>query len=311
MSKMRTVLRCLLLSAALVTLIPAAARAMDSEPARADAIGEVISLTGTVTAQGTDGATRKLDLNQPVVPKDIIVTGSRSNVEILFKDRSVFSQGPDSSTVLDDYVYAAEPSASKMLLKVGTGTFRYVTGEIVKQNPDAFALETPTTTIGIRGTEVFAESTDEGEEIGVLSMTPGHQVDVSAGSVSKTITRAGYSVKSVGGRLSDPAPTDPATRARVMKAAPQTSQGETGSPGRTDRDSRLKAFAEVIGKTKGGLGGLDEKPDYNALHNITLQTLAHDRAESGRDSSVSAGLGSDGGGGGDDGDGGQGGAGHP
>ena len=310
MSKMRTVLRCLLLSAALLTLIPASVRAMDSEPARPGAIGEVISLTGSVTAQGADGAMRKLDLNQPVVPKDVIVTGSRSNVEILFKDRSVFSQGPESRTVLDDYVYSAEPSASKMLLKVGTGTFRYVTGEIVKQNPDAFALETPTTTIGIRGTEVFAESTDEGEEIGVLSMTPGHQVNVSAGSVSKTITRAGYSVKSVDGRLSDPAPTDPATRARVMKAAPQTSQGEAGTPGRSDRDRRLETFAEVIGKSKGALGSLDDKPDYNVLHNITLQTLAHDRAESGRDNSVSAGLGSDGGGG-DDGGGPDGGAGQP
>jgi hypothetical protein len=222
-------------------------------------------------------------------------------VEILFKDHSVFSQGPDSRTVLDEYVYATEPSASKMLLKLGTGTFRYVTGEIVKQNPDAFALETPTTTIGIRGTEVFAENMVEGEEIGVLSMTPGHQVDVTAGTTSKTITKAGYSIKSVGGRLSDPAPTDPATRARVMKAAPQSTQGETGAPGRSDRDSRLEAFSQAIDKTKGGLGSLDDKPDYSTLHNITLQTRAHDRAESGRDSSASAGLGSDGGG--DDGGG--------
>jgi uncharacterized membrane protein YgcG len=306
MSEMRTVLRCFLLAATLLLLLPAAAPASEPAPDAPDAIGEVISLNGAVTAYGADGTVRKLGLNQPVVPKDIVVTGSRSNVEILFRDRSVLSQGPDSRTVLDDYVYSADPSASKMLLKLGAGTFRYVTGEIVKRNPDAFALETPTTTIGIRGTEVFAENTAEGEEIGVLSMTPGHQVDVASGTTSKTITQAGYSVKSVGGRLSDPAPTDPATRARVIKAAPQSTQGEMGAPGRSGRDDRLEAFANAIDRTKGTLGSIEDKPDYNTLHNITLQARAHDRTESGRDSSVSAGLGSDGGdaGGGPDGGGG-------
>lgn len=298
MSTTRAVLHCFLLAAALLTIVPAAARAADPVPARPDAIGEVVSLSGTVTAQGADGAARKLGPNHPVIPRDVIVTGSRSHVEILFRDRSVLSQGPDSRTSIDDYVYAADPSASKMLLKVGTGTFRYVTGQIVKQNPDAFALETPTTTIGIRGTEVFAESTDAGEEIGVLSMTPGHQVDVSAGTVRKTIARAGYSVMSVDGRLSAPAPTDPATRARVIKAAPQTTQGEAGAPGRTDLERRVEAFAQAIDRTKGSLGGLTGRPDYNALHNITLQTLAHDNAERGRGGSVGAGLGSGGDGGG-------------
>jgi hypothetical protein len=310
MSKIRTVLRFFLMTAALLTLIPVAARAMEPASAPPGAIGEVISLSGTVTATNADGVARKLGLNLPVAPGDVIVTGFRSNVEIQFSDRSVLSQGPESRTAIDDYVYAADPSASRMLLKVGTGTFRYVTGQIIGRNPDAFALETPTTTIGIRGTEVFAENTAEGEEIGVLSMTPGHQVDVSAGGVSKTITAAGYSVRSVGGRLSDPAPTDPATRARVIKAAPQTSQGEAGALGRTSTGDRVKAFAEVIDRSKADLGNLDDRPDYTALHNITLQTLAHDRAESGRDSSVCAGLGSDGGdadGGGPDG----GGAGHP
>ncbi|MEZ7198555.1 FecR family protein [Pseudodesulfovibrio karagichevae] len=302
MSKIHTVLQCCLLAAVLISIAPAAVRAMEPAPALPDAIGEVVSLAGTVTAQGADGAVRKLGLNHPVAPRDVIVTGSHSNVEILFHDRSVLSQGPDSRTAIDDFVYAADPSASKILLKVGTGTFRYVTGQIVRQNPDAFALDTPTTTIGIRGTEVFAENTAESEEIGVLSMTPGHEVDVSSGGVAKTISRAGYSVMSVGGRLSDPAPTDPATRARVMKAAPQTTQGESAAPGRSDIDSRVRAFAEAIGRTKGGLGSLEDRPDYNALHNITLQTLARDNAERGRDGSVGAGLGSGG-----DGDGGDGG----
>ncbi|EGB14164.1 hypothetical protein DND132_0949 [Pseudodesulfovibrio mercurii] len=299
MNKIGALLQCFLLAAALVATVPTAVAAMEPVPENPDAVGQVVSLNGKVTAQGADGTVRTLNVNHPVVPRDVIVTGSRSNVEILFKDRSVLSQGPDSRTSVDEYVFSDTPSASKMLLKVGTGTFRYVTGQIVRQNPDAFALETPTTTIGIRGTEVFAENTVEGEEIGVLSMTPGHRVEVSMPGQQRTIPRAGLSVMAAGGQLSAPAPTNPATRSRVMRAAPQTTQGEQAAPPRSDLDRRIEAFASAIDRTKGGLGGLDDRPDYNALHNITLQTQARDAAESGRDGAT-AGLGTGG-----DGDGGS------
>lgn len=228
MRKFGRITQFLLSAALLVCLVPITAFSADMAEKLPDAIGEVVYMMGSVSAMQPDGTIRKLGLKKEVIPRDVIMTGTRSNVEIIFKDKSVFSQGADSSTSLDEFVYSDDPSASKMLLKMGAGTFRYVTGKIVKQNPDAFALQTPTTTIGIRGTEVFAESTPEQEEVGVLDMTPGHAVDVSAVNDKKTITRAGYSVKATpDGRLSDPAPTDPATRARVMKAAPQTTQGKS------------------------------------------------------------------------------------
>ncbi len=287
----------LIFATAFILLAPLAAQAA-GDGAMAAAIGEVVSLAGTVQVQQPDGITRKLELTHKVLAKDTIITGSRSHVEIVFIDDSIFSQGPESSTVLDEFVYSS--SASKMLLKMGTGTFRYVTGQIVKQNPAGFALQTPSTTIGIRGTEVFAEATPEGEEIGVLSMTPGHQVDVSTASDRKTITSAGFSVKAdKAGRLSDPSPTDPATRTRVIKAAPQTTQGELGSrpTNATDLDRRVEAFAGTIDRTKSDLAGMD-KPDYQTLHNLSLQTTAESTAENDRDNSGSAGLGSDGGDGG-------------
>ncbi|WP_243925104.1 FecR domain-containing protein [Pseudodesulfovibrio sp. S3-i] len=291
----------LLVAAFLVCLAPVAASAAETADDFPDAIGEVVFLMGTVTAQQPDGTSRKLDLNKQVIPKDVIVTGSRSNVEIVFKDKSVFSQGADSSTSLDDYVYSDTASASKMLFKMGTGTFRYVTGQIVKQNPDAFALQTPTTTIGIRGTEVFAEVAPAQEEVGVLGMTPGHQVDVSTPQDQKTITQAGFSVKATpDGQLSNPAPTDPATRARVVKAAPQTTQGETGASttDEKDLDRKVAAFAATVDRTKGDLGTVDDKPSYAGIHSISLQTTGQKSAESDRDKNADGGLGGGGDGGG-------------
>jgi hypothetical protein len=119
--------RLLIISMLTVCLAPVAGIAADLP----GTIGEVVSMMGTATATQPDGAMRTLDLDAPVMTKDVISSGGKSNVEISSKDESMLSQGPNTSTSLDDFVYSETVSASKMLLKVGTGTLRYVTGEVV------------------------------------------------------------------------------------------------------------------------------------------------------------------------------------
>lgn len=300
--------RFILLAALILCLAPAAALAEEMPMADGgefpNAIGEVVYIMGSVKAEQPDGTVRVLDLHKQVIPQDVIVTGMKSNVEIVFKDDSVFSQGSDSRTSLDDYVYSEDASASKLLFTMGEGTFRYVTGKVVKQNPDAFALKTPTTTIGIRGTEVFAEVTPEEEEVGVVEMTAGHIVNVRTPVSNIDIDRPGFSTRidRATGKATPPAPTSPDTRKRVLEAAPQTTQGESGTIGSTEDDLQRKvdAFAAVIDRTKGTLGSVSDRPDYGQLHTISLQQVSEDNAQNEQDSGGAggAGLGSDGGGGG-------------
>ncbi|WP_316899619.1 FecR domain-containing protein [Pseudodesulfovibrio indicus] len=276
------------------TLLPMPRPALASEVSQ-DAIGEVAYLTGSVIAERADGSLRALAISQPVLTGEVIVTGSRSRVEIVFNDKSIFSQGPDGRTTLDDYVYSGEPSGAKMLLKVGIGTVRYVTGEIVKDNPDGFALETPLATIGIRGTEVFAQVAPLSVRAGVLSMTPGHTVSVASSRQTRSISAPGMSVEvSRDGEVSPPAPTAPEVRERVIREAPQTTQGERpGAASITPSEiaNRIKAFEEGIDRTKENLG---DRPDYGALHRMSLQDRGLNQAHgdnAGRGSST--GLGSD------------------
>lgn len=277
---------------------PAQAARAAEEPDQG--IGQVVYLAGTVVAEQPDGTTRLLDMEKPVMAGEAIVTRTKSSVEIVFNDQSVFSQGPDTRTVLDEFVYSPENKSPKMLLKVGVGTVRYVTGKLVQQNPDGFALELPTATIGIRGTGVFAEVTPQREEAGVLEMTPGHTVTVSTATQTQTISRAGFSVTATpDGRLSPPAPTAPETRARVIQAAPQTTQGErpgaaTTSPG--ELQNRIDAFEAATDRTKSGLAGVGSRPDYGALHNLSLQEEGKRSAENSSESASSTlgtGLGGD------------------
>nr|WP_321257873.1 FecR domain-containing protein [uncultured Pseudodesulfovibrio sp.] len=266
-------------------------------------IGEVIAMAGTVIAEQPNGTSRQLELNQPIITQDTIATGTKSSIEILFKDESVYSQGPDSRISLDNFVYSTNVSASKLLFKMGEGTFRYVTGQIVKTNPDAFALQTPTTTIGIRGTEVFAIVTPDKEEIGNTKLSKKHTMTV--GDKALNIPRTSVNVNPQTGAVSDPTPVSQETINKIVKAAPMTSLGELGNPGpKKDLERKVQSFKQQIERNKESLDGLSNKPDYEKLHRIKVQKTNQETTEKDRDSGGNSGDLGGGEGGGDGGGGG-------
>lgn len=263
--------------ALLICLVPLAAFGADAPENLPGAIGEVVYMVGTVTAEQADGTIRKLDLKNQVIPKDVITTGIRSSVEIVFKDDSVFSQGSNARVAMDEFVYTGKKSASKLLFKMGKGTFRYVTGQIVKQNPDGFALETPTTTIGIRGTEVFATITPELERVGNLEITDGHVMNVGPQTIGRSMFAV--SVNPLTGTVSAPEPVSADEASAVIKAAPMTTQGELGATNEDvdDMTRKVDAHKANIDRTKGDLG--TGKPHYPTLHTLSLQQNGQKSAE--------------------------------
>ncbi|WP_264983232.1 FecR family protein [Pseudodesulfovibrio portus] len=261
-----------------------------------NAIGEVVYMVGTVKAEQPDGTVRELDLKKQVIPKDVIVTSTKSSVEIVFKDDSVFSQGSSARISLDEFIYSGKQTASKLLFKMGEGTFRYVTGQIVKQNPDGFALETPTTTIGIRGTEVYATVTPSLERVGNLDLSAGHTMSVGPQEISRPMHAV--SVDPTTGSVSAPEPVSPEEARAVIKAAPQTTQGEPGAKNEDvdDMTRKVDAFSANINRTKDELG--TGKPDYQDLHTLSLQQSGQKSAERDNDKAEEAQSAAEGGGGG-------------
>ncbi|QJB56189.1 FecR domain-containing protein [Pseudodesulfovibrio sp. zrk46] len=132
-----------------------------------EAIGEITILHGEAVAEGPSGA-RELAVGSPIYNDDVITTEGKSAVEILFNDGAILSQGPNSKVHLDDYVFDPDQDAGEMTMELLEGTFRSVTGEIVDMNPEGFRIDTPSTTIGIRGTTVGADITPGAPEQVVL-----------------------------------------------------------------------------------------------------------------------------------------------
>lgn len=281
MPKRHRFLYLILLMILVICLVPLAAQAVEKEEEFPNAIGEVVYLMGSVKAQQPDGDTRTLDLGSQVIPLDVVTTGRESNVEIQFKDETIYSQGEMASISLDDYVYSSDPSMSKLLFKMGEGTFRFVTGEIVKQNPEAFELKTPLTTLGIRGTEPFAVVEKAAEKIGLIAIDPAHTVTVKTAKATVTMNKPGTMTDVASdGSMSTPAATPAQVQKNVIQSAPMTTQGELGSMGsKQDLQRKAKAFERNAKNKKKKIGGLGDKPSYGQMRNITQQKAGQKNAE--------------------------------
>ena len=80
---------------------------------------------------------------------------------ITFTDDTKVQISENSKLIVDDFVYDPKNSqGGKLALNMALGTIRYASGQIAKANPQSVAVNTPTATIGVRGTD-FSATIDE------------------------------------------------------------------------------------------------------------------------------------------------------
>ena len=130
------------------------------------AVPTVALAAGDGTAQGVnpaadaqlDGATRTLIVGSDVFIGDLVETGPKGQVQILFADTTRLVVGPQSSLKIDDYLLRNNGDAGKFVVDMLSGSFRFATGNGPKAK---YEINTPTGTIGVRGTgfDVFVDRT--------------------------------------------------------------------------------------------------------------------------------------------------------
>ena len=127
--------------------------------AAADAIGTVTAQSGPTEIQ-RDKIVIPSAVSSTVEMNDAVVT-ARSKVGITFKDDSKVEITEQSKLVIDSFVYDnTKQDAGKLGLKIALGTARFASGQIAKHSPESIKIETPTATVGVRGTD-FTLTVDE------------------------------------------------------------------------------------------------------------------------------------------------------
>ena len=98
-------------------------------------------------------------LNFDIEQMDDVRTAN-GRVGITFLDDSVVRLTEHSKLVIDEIIFDPNPSKSKMSMKFASGTARFITGKIGAINKENISISTPTSNIGIRGTD-FTVTVDE------------------------------------------------------------------------------------------------------------------------------------------------------
>ena len=83
---------------------------------------------------------------------DTLSTGPDGPLGVLLRDDSSLSLGPSSSLVLRDFLFSPSEGKFSLLVRLSKGTMAYLSGLIGKLAPEKARFETPTASIGIRGT---------------------------------------------------------------------------------------------------------------------------------------------------------------
>lgn len=129
------------------------------------AVGTVAELIGTAIINRKN-VQLVVNLGTPIETNDKIIA-KNGRVKIKFKDDTTVTVTESSSLVVDDFVYS-ESAASKIGITAASGTVRYVSGRIAKDNPKSVKINTPTAAIAVRGTDFVMSVAESGESLIVL-----------------------------------------------------------------------------------------------------------------------------------------------
>jgi len=152
--RMKSGFAILLCAAFFAVLLTASASASDKSA------GSLRNKNGAVLIE-RGGNVQKAEEGSPVYTEDIIRTGVDGSVGIIFKDNSRISLGPSSILNIKAYVFEPAQGRFSFISRLIKGIASFISGKMTKLSPESVIFETPTSTIGVRGTSYHIKVSGE------------------------------------------------------------------------------------------------------------------------------------------------------
>ncbi len=122
-------------------------------------IGDITEHKGSGGLTRTSGDSYITELGLGIEQLDHIETAN-GRMKIQFVDETKLSLTEHSEVTITEYYYDPDPAKSKMAMNFVSGTARFATGRLGLVPKENIIINTPTATIGIRGTD-FTTTVDE------------------------------------------------------------------------------------------------------------------------------------------------------
>ncbi len=269
--------RARLLVAALASIVAAAA----GLPAVAETAGVAAAVRGEVTLARASASPRAVVGGEDILMQDALRSGPRSGMQLLLLDETVFTIGPESELVVDQFVYDPASGAGRVGATVAKGVFRFITGKIAKHNPSDMNVALPSGNIGVRGTIVAGRVDAAARSALVILLGDGRApgspepaaIEVCNAGSCERVANPGFGVTIGGPSESPSAPFRVATEEidAILKALSDPQGLGTAASGTLDQKSLPATDGESAREIRRGLQGLD-----------TLDTLSDRAAQDAR-----------------------------
>lgn len=171
--------------------------------ARADGERAGIAAAVNPMASAIDGKGRGklISLGDPVIRNHRIETSSVGLVQILLADGTAFTVGPNSSVVIDSFVYDPASKSASLTATMTKGALRFIGGRASKKGGNV-KINTPIGTAGIRGAVVDINLDGKDAQGRTLpphmSLVYGKEVELTGRGRPQRLFKSGYSIISEG-----------------------------------------------------------------------------------------------------------------
>lgn len=122
----------------------------------ADVAGMVKTSSGQAVIE-RNGEKLAASVGTSVLVADRLRTGSDGTVGVTLRDNTRLSAGPNSLIIIDKFTFNSSTHDGNMSIGVRKGTLSVATGKIAKRTPESVDFHTPTSVLGVRGTEFIVE----------------------------------------------------------------------------------------------------------------------------------------------------------
>ncbi|MFN3506082.1 MAG: FecR domain-containing protein [Allorhizobium sp.] len=178
-------------SAALLMLAGAPANA------ETDVAGVTAAVNPKATAFDGAGKPRLISLGDPVIRNHRIETSGEGLVQILLADGTSFTVGPNSSVVIDSFVYDPDKNTASLAATMTKGALRFIGGKASKASGNV-KIDTPIGTAGIRGAVVDINlngQTSDGQPLPPhMTLVYGKEVELTGNGSPQRLFRQGFSI---------------------------------------------------------------------------------------------------------------------
>lgn len=118
----------------------------------AELFGTVDAISGSAVVVDQSGKSAPISSGQNIYEGQTISSGPDGEVHLVTEDGGIIAVRPDTVFRVDGYK-AEGNDTDKIFMSLLKGTVRSITGWVGKFNHSAYRINTPTATIGIRGTD--------------------------------------------------------------------------------------------------------------------------------------------------------------